>query len=38
MSHGKAMLGYDPESERHRYNNNVHYRLYCGRDGRPCVI
>lgn len=32
------MLGYDPDSERHRYNGDVHYRLYFGRDGEPCVI
>jgi hypothetical protein len=32
------MLGYDPESERHQHTSAVHYRLYLGRDGRPCVI
>lgn len=32
------MLGYDPDSERHRYNPEVHYRLYLGRDGKPSVI
>ncbi|MFI6031584.1 hypothetical protein [Amycolatopsis magusensis] len=32
------MLSYDPGSERHQHNSAVHYRLYLGRDGRPCVI
>jgi hypothetical protein len=32
------MLGYDPESESHMTNPDVHYRLYLGRDGRPTVI
>ena len=31
------MLGYDPESDRHRYQPEVHYRLYQGREG-PTVI
>lgn len=32
------MLSYDLDSERHRHNPAVHYRLYLGRNGRPCVI
>ncbi|ATY17117.1 hypothetical protein CU254_41815 (plasmid) [Amycolatopsis sp. AA4] len=32
------MLGYDPDSERHRYRDDVHYRLYRGPDGRPTTI
>jgi hypothetical protein len=32
------VLGYDSDSERHRYNSDVHYRLYYGRDNRPRVI
>lgn len=31
------MLGYDPESESHRFQSDVHYRLYQGREG-PTVI
>ncbi|MFF5265015.1 hypothetical protein ACFY4C_39420 [Actinomadura viridis] len=32
------MLGYDPQSERHSHNPDVHYRLYLGRNGKPAVI
>lgn len=32
------MLGYDPESDRHRFTADVHYRLYLGRGDKPCVI
>lgn len=32
------MLGYDADSDRHRLNSDVHYRLYFGRNGKPCVI
>lgn len=31
------MLGYDPDSERHRHQRDVRYRLYLGREG-PTVI
>lgn len=32
------MFGYDPKSERHMTNPDVHYRLYLGRNGKPTVI
>ncbi|MEU9871069.1 hypothetical protein AB0C87_24780 [Actinomadura sp. NPDC048021] len=32
------MLGYDPESERHQFNREPHYRLYLGHDGKPRAI
>jgi hypothetical protein len=28
----------DDDWDEHRWNPEVHYRLYVGRDGRPCVI
>lgn len=32
------MLGYDPDNDPHRFNPEVHYRLYLGRDDKPTVI
>lgn len=32
------MLGYDPETDRHRYNRKAHYRLYLSHRGEGAIV